>query len=395
MPENDHDIVRPDELNLHFSGGQEQRPESPPKKPHTYSGPMTLGVSLQPRCIYTAWGMIDHLSHLDALAKNCLKLLITHADYANLAEPIFPSTSRLAELVNRTRCSVSKAIHTLEKAGLILRSDTQRKSRGRFGVTKTCFTPLAAEVTQLPYHPERVRQRDLFEQLFDTVGGTMRNVAEAIRNPAKVKEWISAWERQRRSVADMELLRRLSLPAELLFLVDKGVNVSRLVRWSKDLLQAKAPMTLLEIVKERRWHLEQAANPGGYLYSLVKKVLEGKKIKAGLTWDEEERDQGGEIDHRNLLIHKHENNIYCNAERTRWFRCTSSGDVRVFDDSPSKPEARILGTKTVSWLDGEVKAKNLSRVRETDPDPGGGMGVFATLKSLLKGGGQGEVCPST
>ncbi|WP_172437573.1 hypothetical protein [Acidithiobacillus marinus] len=50
--------------------------------------------------------------------------------------------------------TVSKAIKNLEAAGYIVRQ-VRRKAHGRYrGVTHTYFTPLVAELVQMPYYPD-------------------------------------------------------------------------------------------------------------------------------------------------------------------------------------------------------------------------------------------------
>lgn len=221
------------------------------------------------------------LAHLKMTERVVLQALLLHARYDNLAEPVFPSLERIGQMIGRGVCTVSTALRNLVQAGYIVRQ-VRRKSHGRYrGVTHTYFTPMLAELVQMPYEPHQVRKKSLFEQAMSGFKQVCGLVAEKL----DVKKWTAAWFRQRESVANSQLLQKLSLPAELFFLLERGVRASDLFRWQKELRKNRSSLDLSGIVTRKRFALEKAKNVGGYLRTLVRKVLNGEKIQECWEWE--------------------------------------------------------------------------------------------------------------
>jgi hypothetical protein len=63
------------------------------------------------------------------------------------------------------------------------------------------------------------------------------------------------------------------------------VRASDLFRWQKALRKNRSSLDLSGIVTRKRFALEKAKNVGGYLRSLVRKVLNGEKIQEGWEWE--------------------------------------------------------------------------------------------------------------
>ncbi len=220
------------------------------------------------------------LTRLKMTERVVLQALLLHAHYTNLAEPVFPSLERIGTMIGRGVCTVSTALRHLEQSGYIVRQ-VRRKAHGRFrGVTHTYFTPMLADLVQMPYEPHHVRQKSLFEQAMSGFKQACGVVAEKI----DLKKWSAAWIRQCESVVNSQLLKKLSLPAELLFLLERGVLASDLFRWQKQLRKNRSSLDLTGIVTRKRFALEKAKNVGGYLRTLVRKVLNGEKIQDGWEW---------------------------------------------------------------------------------------------------------------
>jgi hypothetical protein len=359
--------------------------ENPPRKKPGPRGPRTYGFDFgYPRCIEPfdrAASLIDRIENMGALEKIVLKVLINHGNLQNFAESVFPSEHRIGILIKRSERSVRVAMKNLIEAGYILRQRT-RKSRSRFGVSHTFFTPKTAALVQgIPYEPAKIRQGDLFADAFGAFADVLKQSVSGVK---KAISHLQDWERHLRAVQDYELVKRMSLPSELLFLLEKGVKAQTLCRWAKELRDSKAGVSLVEIVSRRRWHLEQSKNAGGYLCNLVRMAKRGVRIVEGIWWDESyDIDRGQEIDRRNVLIRKHQDVLYHDPKRGEWYRTTSQGDVRVFRGNPGQGNVPIVGTKSVSWLDEQFERGVLLQVRETDPDPGGGFGVFEALREVL------------
>ncbi|MCE5361436.1 MAG: hypothetical protein JJ714_10810, partial [Acidithiobacillus sp.] len=219
---------------------------------------------------------------------------------------------------------------------------------------------------------------EAFESFADVLKQSVSGIKKAISH-------LQDWGRHLRAVRDHELVKRLSLPQELLFLLEKGVKASTLSRWAKDLRDSKAGVSLVEIVTRKRWSLEHSKNAGGYLYELVRQAKKGMKIVEGVVWDESyDIDRGKETDRRNLLIKKYQDTLFHDPQRGEWYRTTSQGDVRVYRANPNQGNVPIVGTKSVSWLDERIQAGILIRLQETEPDPGGGVeGMFDALREVL------------
>jgi Predicted transcriptional regulator len=108
--------------------------------------------------------MLSRLAHLKMTERVVLQALLLHARYDNLAEPVFPSLERISQMIGRGVCTVSTALRNLVQAGYIVRQ-VRRKAHGRYrGVTHTYFTPMLADLVQMPYEPHHVHQKSLFEQ---------------------------------------------------------------------------------------------------------------------------------------------------------------------------------------------------------------------------------------
>jgi Predicted transcriptional regulator len=227
------------------------------------------------------------LTRLKMTERVVLQALLLHAHYANLAEPVFPSMERISAMIGRGVCTVSTALRNLVQAGYIVRQ-VRRKAHGRYrGVTHTYFTPMLAELVQMPYLPQAVRQKSLFEQAMSGLKQAYGFIAEKL----DVKQWTASWFRQRESVANSLLLQKLSLPVELLFLLERGVLASDLFHWQKELRKNRASLDLSGIVTRKRFALEKAKNVGGYLRTLVRKVLNGEKIQEGWEWEADQQQE--------------------------------------------------------------------------------------------------------
>ena len=338
---------------------------------------------------------LSRLTALKEVERYVLQVLLLHCRYDNLAEPVFPSMERIGDMIGgRSVRTVSKAIKNLEAAGYIVRQ-VRRKVHGRYrGVTHTYFTPLVADLVQMPYLPQAVRQKSLFDQAM----AGLQKVAGVISQKIDVKQWSDAWNRQRESTANHALLQRLSLPAELLFLLDRGVRAMDLFRWSKMLRKSRSSLTLTEIVQKKRWALEKARNAGAYLRTLVKKVLNGEKIKEIGEWVEENNVVNGRLradrnSHREYLIKQYEGQTYYDSNAGFWVKVFSQGDARIYDENPTSLSAIAKATRSLEWLHERIQSGQLKICEKHPPGTEGddpdsildrGMGAVRAALSELR-----------
>lgn len=247
---------------------------------NTYDGrfipaPIDRAISVVCRCV-------DDVSFTALII---LQKLVSFAKVSNLALPVFPSVSTLAKLTKKNERAIYRALKELSDAQYIQRLPQDRKSKGRMATVRTVLTRRVATITGMPYDPYNLDQRSLFSK-WNPLESTETTVDTAIRhprNPVPHDQFIGAVKP--RSAG--------KVPEDLRFLLDQGAKEYQIFNWMGRLKHAADDLS--GIVAKKIDNILTAANPIGYLVSLVKLAESGEEIKAGYRSQPNKPEIGGNL----------------------------------------------------------------------------------------------------